>query len=126
MKLNKSKALSKTLGLGRRGESLAAQWLEQRGFSILHRNWRHGHCELDLVAAKDGRLHFVEVKSRTNHLFGKPEESVDHKKLERLMSAAAGYLEQYPDWIQVQYDVLGLVFGANGTVSFFLVEDVYE
>ena len=50
--------------LGKDGEEMAARWLENKGYEILHRNWRHSHYEIDIVAAKASFLHFVEVKAR--------------------------------------------------------------
>ncbi len=47
---------------GNIGESLAADYLQDKGYVILHRNWRRGHWELDLIAEKEGLLHFIEVK----------------------------------------------------------------
>lgn len=46
------------------GEEAAARWLLDHGFTLLHRNWRQGHYELDIVAARKGTLHFIEVKTR--------------------------------------------------------------
>ena len=52
--------------LGQIGEELAATYLMNKGYRILHRNWNlHRGCELDIVAMKDGKLHFVEVKTRS-------------------------------------------------------------
>ena len=42
--------------IGAKGESLAADWLKEQGFEILHRNWRIGRFETDIIASKDGRL----------------------------------------------------------------------
>ncbi|MBM3433113.1 MAG: YraN family protein [Bacteroidetes bacterium] len=61
---------------GNWGESLAADWLEANGFEILHRNWRMGKLEIDLIARKEKYLHIIEVKTRHGHEYGWPEESV--------------------------------------------------
>ena len=49
---------------GRRGEDLAAMYLLTKHYNILHRNWRSGHKEIDIIAKDAGTLVFVEVKSR--------------------------------------------------------------
>lgn len=54
----------KTTEQGRLAETIAAQHLENQGFRILDRNWRTRLCEIDLVAWKDGAVHFIEVKYR--------------------------------------------------------------
>jgi putative endonuclease len=50
---------------GAEGENLADEWLRKRGYEILHRNWRHLHYEIDIIAQKDKKLHFVEVNAAT-------------------------------------------------------------
>ena len=57
------------------GEKLACTFFEQKGFVILHTNWRHGRCEVDIIASKNNVLHFIEVKTRSNKDFGLPEEN---------------------------------------------------
>ncbi len=46
------------LQFGKNGEQLAAAFLEQQEYTILHRNWRHSHYEIDIVALKKEVLHF--------------------------------------------------------------------
>ena len=70
--------------LGRRGEALAARHLEALGYAILARNWRHRLGELDLVARDGACLVLVEVRSRRGPRFGRPEESIDARKRQRL------------------------------------------
>ena len=48
--------------LGKAGENAAVAYLEEHGYLIRHRNWRKGHFELDIVAAKENELVIVEVK----------------------------------------------------------------
>ena len=55
--------MTTTQHTGRQGEEAAARWLLDHGFTLLHRNWRQGHYELDIVAARKGTLHFIEVKT---------------------------------------------------------------
>ena len=61
------------LSTGKQGEQLACQWLEAKGFSILHRNWRHGRDEIDIVARDGEFLVVVEVKTRSTGRWGDPE-----------------------------------------------------
>jgi putative endonuclease len=110
--------------LGVNGETLAATWLQQKGFSILHRNWRYSYYEVDIIAVKDDVLHFIEIKTRTNTTFGEPEESVDKKKIRNLMTAGEAYQYEYPQWKRVQYDVLSVML-LPGKVDYFFIEDVY-
>ncbi|HTF30986.1 MAG TPA: YraN family protein, partial [Flavitalea sp.] len=64
------------MGTGKKGELLAAKYLLDLGFNILHCNWRYRKAEIDIIASKNSILHFIEVKTRTSLAFGYPEESV--------------------------------------------------
>ena len=81
------------LELGAAGEQLACQWLLANGYTILHRNWRHGRDELDIVAREGGELVVVEVKTRATGRHGEPEDAVSPAKRRKLMRAAAAYVE---------------------------------
>ena len=66
---------------GRKGEEIAAEHLEQKGYRIAAKNWRAGRGEIDLIAWwKEKCLVFVEVKTRGSVAWGKPEEFVGKKK----------------------------------------------
>lgn len=110
---------------GRTGETLAAEYYRSKGFDVLDLNWRHSYYEIDLVAAKGGLLHLVEVKTRRGGEFGFPEESIDHRKLYRLMKAGVRYQSQHPQWKYLQYDVLSIRLHAGAPPEYYLIEDVY-
>jgi putative endonuclease len=80
---------------GRDAEDQAARHLQEKGHQILERNLRVGRNEIDLITDDGGILVFVEVKSKASHDFGTPEKNVDRKKRQRLIQAAAGYLQQF-------------------------------
>ncbi len=110
---------------GNQGEALAAIYLTQNGYSILHQNWRHSRWEVDIIAEKEGILHFVEVKTRRTQKFGHPEENVDRKKIQNLINAAEEYLYQQPQWKRIQFDILAITILKDEPVEYFLIEDVY-
>ena len=68
------------IDFGKLGEQLAEDFLVERGYTVLHRNWRHSRYEIDIVALKNDLPHFVEVKTRSSNEFGEPEESVSKKR----------------------------------------------
>jgi putative endonuclease len=111
--------------LGKEGEQLAIKWLKEKGYEILHANWRYSYYEIDIVATKNKKLHFVEVKARQNDKFGNPEDSVTKRKFKRLQQAADQYLFLYPGHKWIQYDVLAITFNKNGETEYFLLEDVF-
>jgi putative endonuclease len=110
---------------GNTGEALAVQHLSEKGYQILHQNWRHSHWEVDIIAEKDGILHFMEVKTRLTKKFGHPEDGVDKKKIQNLINAAEEYLYQNPQWIRIQFNILSITILEGETVEYFLIEDVY-
>ncbi len=83
-----------TNDLGRWGEERALQFLQQKGYRILARNYRVWEGEIDIVAESDGEIIFVEVKTRTSRRFGYPEDGLIGKKQERLLKAGYRFLEE--------------------------------
>ena len=111
--------------IGRLGEDLAEQYLIERGYDILERNWRYARFELDIIAIKGEMLHFVEVKTRKTNEFGLPEAAVDEIKISYLVAAGEEFLYQHPEWKNVQFDVVSICLLPFDEVEYFLIEDVY-
>ncbi|MFZ6993594.1 YraN family protein [Curtobacterium sp. RRHDQ66] len=82
--------------LGARGESIAADWLEQRGYVVVDRNWRCARGELDIVARKGTDLVFVEVKTRATASTGHPLEALTAQKLARLRLLVPLWFSAHP------------------------------
>ncbi len=104
---------------------MAAEYLFEKGFTILHQNWRHSHWEVDFIASLNKILHFIEVKTRRTQKFGYPEEDVTKKKMENLINASEEYLYQYPEWKLIQFDILSITLLKNQPVEFYFIEDIY-
>ncbi|WP_420453885.1 YraN family protein [Rubrivirga sp.] len=110
--------MATTAEIGRRGEDVAAAYLEARGYRILDRNVRFLREEVDLVAfqptARDdgGMIVFVEVKARSGGGFGRPEDAVDAAKQRAIMRVAEAYLHErrlIPS--PTRFDVVAVHFG---------------
>lgn len=110
---------------GNNGEDLAVSYLSQKGYVIVERNWRFRHAEVDIIASKGNLLHFFEIKTRTSGKFGKPEESMSHKKMDMLKTAAEEYQYKNPQWKYIQFDVLAITLQNGIALEYFLIEDVY-
>ncbi len=110
---------------GLTGEVMAVKHLTEKGYDVLHQNWRHSHWEVDIIATKDDVLHFIEVKTRRTRKFGHPEEAVSKKKIQNLINAAEEYLFQNQQWKRIQFDILSITILKNEPVEYFLIEDVY-
>ncbi|MEO7923226.1 MAG: YraN family protein [Chitinophagaceae bacterium] len=111
--------------LGKEGEELAVRWLEEKGYTILQRNWRYGKVEIDIIATKDKFLHFIEVKTRNFSRFGHPEDSVTKKKFKFLQRASDEYLFRNPGHPWIQYNILSITLYKNGEIEYFFIEDVF-
>jgi Predicted endonuclease distantly related to archaeal Holliday junction resolvase len=110
---------------GKTGEELAIAWLLQNNFSILMRNWRYKRYEMDIIAEKNGVLHFIEVKTRRSQAFGFPEERIDRHKIRRMLRTGTAFQGQYRQWMQVQYDILSIMLLHNQPPEYYFIEDVY-
>lgn len=110
---------------GKLGENAAVLFLEEKGYQILERNWRHHHLELDIVAAKDNILQIVEVKTRHSMQYGWPEQSISKKKMQFLKNAAEAYQFQHKEWKNLQFNVVSISMENNEINEILLLEDVY-
>lgn len=80
-------------GTGRKGEDEACLYLMRKGHTIVARNWRGGHGELDIVSLDGEGLHFVEVKTRKAPAAAEPEVNVDAAKRRHLVKTARMFLK---------------------------------
>ena len=94
--------------LGKWGEGVAADYLEQQGYSILERGWRSGHKDIDLIAFKQGILVFVEVKTRKNNAYIQPQQAVDRHKIKLLMTAANRYICNNNIDAEIRFDIVAI------------------
>lgn len=88
------------------GESVAADYLRKKRYSIVAANYRCRFGEIDLIASNRKFLVFVEVKLRKSDSFAAAAEYVDFRKQSRLRSTAEMYLAQYPTELQPRFDVI--------------------
>ena len=110
---------------GQTGEELAVDFLRQKGYTIIDVNWRSGHKEIDIVAEKDGCLVFVEVKSRRNTDYGRPEDAVSQRKIRRIVLAADAYMRCFKLDLPVRYDII-TVTGKGAGVRIEHIEDAFR
>ncbi len=79
--------------LGRAGEQLAAQHLTASGYTIVETNFTTRFAEIDIIAAIEDCLVFVEVKTRTSAKKGLPKEAVTPAKQKKIILAAKQYIK---------------------------------
>jgi putative endonuclease len=111
--------------VGTEGEDLAATLLEERGYTILKRNYRFGRGEIDIVAREGEELVFVEVKSRRSSQDGAPEESITLGKESQLKKVAEGYLLEHDIVNQsCRFDVVTITY-QKGVPALQLIQNVF-
>lgn len=98
---------------GQKGESIAADYLKGKGYSILDTNWRFEQYELDIVAKFGDDLVFVEVKTRSGFSHGYPEQAVNRKKAQTLLNAANYYLEEKDLDCEIRFDIIAILLQKN-------------
>ena len=114
-----------TQRVGRRGEEEACEYLRSLGQTILDRNWRSSHLEIDIITLKCDELHIVEVKTRVSPAVADPEENVDRTKQYRIARAAAAFLHshrklQLRPSVEIFFDVVAVILdGEQETVEYF-------
>jgi len=112
----KTERMGKNKDIGNTGENIAAKFLEVKGYTVIERNYLKKWGELDIIARKNGVVHFVEVKtiSRETHTYVtremfesyNPAENMHKDKIARLHRAIQSYLGERrvtEDW---QLDLL--------------------
>lgn len=101
---------------GALGEKLAKEFLIQKGYRILDTNYRCFYGEMDIIAQQGDCLVFIEVRTRTGHSFGSPEESITDAKMEKLRATAAGYRQTHENLpAQWRIDVVAVELGKGNT-----------
>ena len=101
---------------GKLGEELAVNYLIEKGYDILERNWRNIHKEIDIIARDGKDLVIVEVKTRQSDENGEPDMAVTRQKQTRLISAANAYLFQNKLDINTRFDIISIIMKDNSPV----------
>ena len=108
--------------LGKKGEDEAVAYLQDRGYTIIHRNWHSGKRELDIVAEKDRELIVAEVKTLRNERYGLPEDAVTNLKIRIIVASTDAYLKKFQIDLPVRFDIITVV----GTEPPYHIEHIKE
>ena len=110
--------------LGRRGEDIACEFLIGKGHTLLARNYRCGHLEIDIITFDGEGIHFVEVKTRRKSIQAPPQENVGSLKQNRIVRAAKCFLNSreglpYGNH-ECMFDVVAITFdGGSAKLEWF-------
>ncbi|MDR0506668.1 MAG: YraN family protein [Dysgonamonadaceae bacterium] len=95
--------------LGKTGEDAAIDYLQKQGYRILHRNWRRGSYEIDIIASSKEELVFIEVKTRSNNSYSNPEDAVTNRKIDNIVSAADFYIKTFDVDLPARFDIISVI-----------------
>lgn len=114
--------------IGSLGEDMAAEYLKDKGYIILYRNFRCRTGEIDIIARDGCYIAFIEVKARYGSQYGLPRESVNYKKKLKLYNTAAYYLTRnnlHNSFLR--FDVVEVNFNSeDDSYSIELMKDAFQ
>ena len=92
-------------------ETMAAEYLKNKGYEIILQNFFSKNGEIDIIAKDTDTLVFCEVKYRSNTRYGLPDEAVDYRKQDKIRKTAAYYLyrNNFPVETRVRFDVIAVL-----------------
>ena len=115
--------LSKNKEIGRKGESIAVDYLIRKGYTIIEKNYSYRRFEIDIIAKQKNTIVFVEVKTRQTSSFGFPEESVDNRKIKHILNCADHYIYQIQWTGNIRFDIISILF--KPSLSIEHIEDAF-
>lgn len=92
-----------------KGETLAKNYLIEKGYRILETNYSAAYGEADIIAEKERVVTFVEVKSRSSLMYGSPSEAVTRAKAGKYIALAADYMRRLAPGLDVRFDIIEIM-----------------
>ena len=116
----------KTKALGKKGEDIAADFLEKKGYNILFRNYKCSFGEIDIIAKHKKTLSFIEVKTRSTKKYGLPQEAVTPAKQAKISRVALEFVQRYKmENRAARFDVVSVQY-LNDGYAVDLIENAFE
>ena len=107
---------------GKIGEDKAEEYLKNKGYEILERNFHSRFGEIDIIARIGECIVFLEVKTRKSIVYGRPCEFVTYQKMEKIIKTAMIYLENRE--VEMRFDVVE-VYINNGNAQIEHIENAF-
>lgn len=116
-----------TKQIGDAGEAYVAEYLSQKKYNILIKNYKKRYGEIDIIASKGEYTVFVEVKTRHSNSMTEPWEAVDRRKQRRIIQTAAAYLSENDVQSYVRFDVAEAIIRRDNLelISINYIEDAF-
>ncbi len=105
--------ISEHINTGKTGEDVAVKLLERKGYKIIERNRKNKRGEIDIIAEYNNEIIFVEVRAKTGDEFGIPEDTINARKIQKLVRNAESYIYYQKEERPHRIDVIAVTFGKN-------------
>jgi putative endonuclease len=112
--------------LGKFGEELAVEFLQQNGYTILETNWSFQKAEIDIIAQIGNTLAVVEVKTRSSIEFGLPQDFIKPKKIQLLVKAVNEYVTKNDLEFSIRFDVIAVYKEENNYNIDHIIDAFYH
>lgn len=99
---------------GKQGEQIAVEFLSDKGYKILERNWRFKRSEVDIIALDGDEIVFVEVKTRHENYLVEPELTVSQKQQRSIINSANEYIITNDIDLDARFDIVSIVLSSQG------------
>lgn len=94
---------------GKEGEEIAVNFLVEKGYRILYRNFRYQKAEVDIIAEKDAIIAIIEVRARSNDRIVAIADTITPKKIKLLVSAADYFVTEMKLDKEVRFDIIAIL-----------------
>ena len=115
--------MNKNKEIGIKGESIAAEYLIKKGYTLLEKNFRFRRSEIDLIAKTGNTIVFIEVKTRHSTNYGYPEEAIDNNKIDHILECADHYIYQNQWKGDIRFDIISILLQPELSIDH--IEDAF-
>ena len=117
--------MAESHNLGKKGEDLAVDYLKKAGYRILHRNWKAGKLEIDIIAENKDFIVFIEVKTRSDDYQEHPLSAINREKQRSLIFAANNFIQWNNIDNESRFDVITVIIKRDNTNQVEHIEDAF-
>ena len=110
---------------GKLAEELAENFLVEKNYKILAKNYRYLKAEIDIIAQFENQIVIVEVKARATDAFMLPQEAINKKKIRLIVSAANEFLETNNIELETRFDVISVLPNEKGKLEIKHIENAF-
>lgn len=110
---------------GKLAEELAENFLVEKNYKILAKNYRYLKAEIDIIAQFENQIVVVEVKARATDAFMLPQEAINKKKIRLIVSAANEFLETNNIELETRFDVISVLPNEKGKLEITHIENAF-